>query len=302
MSSLPKVALSLSISPRPLIIFPRRDKMMRDRYKKWGINDKNKNQRRLATAPKSLSTQQSLEQSPRIIEVEDDESHIARNPVDPQNEANLLHPASLRIRSPHAALTGLDPRFHEVLSGLSHWCDGQVNFPFAKDEDGTRGLRKFLETMGEFEYLRTESKQVWRRFVDACSVEMMLLTLRHPRNLFMLSPLFFAIQSASRRQNQHAYNRNRNRTRILRIFCQRAVEVLGSRHPITFLCVLLASGLPLTAMVDIVEGIFRIHVRRETIIQRRRFGARSSMLPLSLMRDRYRLSILLDIAKERYHE
>ena len=298
MSSLPKIALSLSISPHPLIIFPRRDKMLRDRYKKWGINDKNKPQRRPAAASRSLTAQQSLDQSPKIVEVEDDESHTARDPVDSQNEANLLHPASLRIQSPHAALTDLNPRFHEVLSGLSHWCD--AHSPFARDEDGTHGLRKFLETMGEFKCLRTESKKAWRRVLDACSVEMMLLTLRHPRNLLMLSPLFFAIQSASRRQNKHAYNRNR--TRMLRIFCRRAVEVLGSWHPATMLCTLMASGLPLPAMVDIVEGIFRIHVRRETIIQRRRFGARSSMLPLSLMRDRYRLSILLEIAKERCHE
>jgi hypothetical protein len=102
-------------------------KMLRDRYKKWGINDKNARPRRVAVATSRLATQTALLHSPRIMELNDDESPVAQEHVSTQDEHGLLFPrmvlSGLLPGSPRAALLTLDSRVHEILNGLSYWSE-----------------------------------------------------------------------------------------------------------------------------------------------------------------------------------
>jgi hypothetical protein len=248
--------------------------MLRDRYKKWGINDKNTRQRQTAAAPKSLTTQMVLSQSPRIAELEADESHVVQDLDSHQNEPELLDRqitlAELRTGSPHAALVSLDPWTHHILDRLSHWCDAHVNFPFSReDETGSDCVELIHASMGELR--DAEPELAWRRLADVCSVEMMLLTLRRTGHLLhLLANFMFGGYMSSR---------------VFRFFSQYAAKILGLRHPVTLLCVHLAHGLPRAPVLDTMEGLYQIHTQRESIIRRRRLGELPSGLTFAMYRE-----------------
>lgn len=244
-------------------------KMLRDRYKKWSINDKNckpknKPQRQFAAATNGITTQMALRQSPRIVELEDDESHVVQNLDSHHNEPESLDRqillADLRTGSPHAALASLDPRFHEIMNGLSDWCDAWVNFPFTPDETNSGAALRtvFMESITIHEL----SRAAWRRFVDACSLEAMLVGLRDA-SLLMRITMFALVHSLR-------LGRTSTRSRILRYFHQRSVHILGSRHPVTLLTDSSTSRLPRKTLGDISEGILQIDCHRCSIIYRRR--------------------------------
>jgi hypothetical protein len=272
-------------------------KMLRDRYKKWSINDKNckpknKPQRRVTAAPKGITTQTALQMSPRIVELEDDETHSALVPVGALNEANLLHRFNKRTESPRTALSSLDPRFHEIMNGLLDWCDAWVNFPFESgDPDESTDEDLFLFSSSANGLICAESEQAWRRFMDAFSVDMMLLGLRRT---FHLSILIYTLCIV--RQYRPQGGSARLRSRILQAFHQHTVRFLGPRHPVTLLFDWSAHGLPLTTLSDVSAGIAEIHILRESIIHRRKFGEQSLELLLhtndhrSLFRMKLRLS------------
>ena len=254
-------------------------KMLRDRYKKWSINDKNckpknKPQRQVAAATNSITTQMALCQSPRIVELEDDESHVVQNLDSHQNEPESLDRqillADLRTGSPHAALASLDPRSHEIMDGLADWCDAWVNFPFTPDETNSGAALRhvFLDSMRELS--RAESVQTWRRLVDACSIEVMLVGLRDVTLLWLM--MYLALTCSC------PFEGTSTRPRIFRVLHQRSVQILGSRHPVTLLSDSSTSRLPLETMVGIVEGILRIGTHRNSIIRRRAIGRHSRWL------------------------
>ena len=240
-------------------------KMLRDRYKKWSINDKNRPRRRVAAASRGLATQMVLLQSPRIVELEDDESHVVQDLDSHQNGPELLDRqillADLRTGSPHAALVSLDPRVHEIMNGLADWCDAWVNFPFTPDETNSGAALGdvFMDSMRKLS--RAESVQAWRRFVDACSLEVMLVGLRDA--LLLVQITMFALVHSLR------LGWTSTRSRILRYFHQRSVHILGSRHPVTLLTDSSTSRLPRKTLGDISEGILQIDCHRWSIIYRR---------------------------------
>jgi hypothetical protein len=255
--------------------------MLRDRYKKWSINDKNRPRRRVAAASRGLATQMVLLQSPRIVELEDDESHVVQDLDSHQNGPELLDRqillADLRTGSPHAALVSLDPRVHEIMNGLADWCDAWVNFPFTPDETNSGAALGdvFMDSMRKLS--RAESVQAWRRFVDACSIEVMLVGLRDA--LLLMRITLFALGHSLR------LGRLSTTSRILRYFHQRSVHILGSRHPVTLLTDSSTFRLPRKTLGGIFEGILQIDCHRCSIIYRRRgmHSPRSSLgrLPLS---------------------
>ena len=239
-------------------------KMLRDRYKKWSINDKNckpknKPHRQFAAATNGITTQMALRQSPRIVELEDDESHVVQNLDSHHNEPESLDRqillADLRTGSPHAALASLDPRFHEIMNGLSDWCDAWVNFPFTPDETNSGAALRhvFLDSMRELS--RAESVQTWRRLVDACSIEAMLIGTRNAVLLMRIT--------------KSAFMRTSTTSRILRFFHQRSVQILGPRHPVALLTDPSTSRLDRKTLGDIFVGTFRIDCHRSSIIYRR---------------------------------
>jgi hypothetical protein len=241
-------------------------KMLRDRYKKWSINDKNRPRRRVAAASRGLATQMVLLQSPRIVELEDDESHVVQDLDSHQNGPELLDRqillADLRTGSPHAALVSLDPRVHEIMNGLADWCDAWVNFPFTPDETNSGAALGdvFMDSMRKLS--RAESVQAWRRFVDACSIEVMLVGLRDA--LLLMRITLFALGHSLR------LGRLSTTSRILRYFHQRSVHILGSRHPVTLLTDSSTFRLPRKTLGGIFEGILQIDCHRCSIIYRRR--------------------------------
>jgi hypothetical protein len=200
-----------------------------------------------------------LLQSPRIVELEDDESHVVQDLDSHQNGPELLDRqillADLRTGSPHAALVSLDPRVHEIMNGLADWCDAWVNFPFTPDETNSGAAlgAVFLESIP----MRELSSAAWRRFVDACSLEVMLIETRNP-TLLMLVIL-----------HQKIANTN-ILDRMIRFLHQRSVQILGPRHPVTLLSDSSASRLPRKPLGDILKGILRIDRHRCSIIYRRR--------------------------------
>ena len=253
--------------------------MLRDRYKRWNINDKNcKNRprRQAAAAPRGLTTQMALRQSPRIVELEDDESHFAQDLAGPQNESGLLDQqmllADLRMGYPHAALASLDPTFHEIMNGLSDWCDAWVNFPFTPDETNSGAALKavILESIQMRELSRAESPQAWRRLADACSIEVMLVGLRDVMLLLLI--MFLAIPCS----DSYPCERTSTTSRILRFFHQRSVQILGPRHPVTSLTDSSTSRLPRKTLLDIVKGLCQIDSHRFSIIHHRRIIGRLS--------------------------
>ena len=250
-------------------------KMLRDRYKKWNINDKNcKNRprRRAAAAPRGLTTQMALRQSPRIVELEDDESHFAQDLAGPQNESGVLDQqmllADLRTGSLHAALASLDPTFHEIMNGLSDWCDAWVNFPFTPDGTNSGAALKavILESIPMRELSRAESLQAWRRLVDACSIEVMLVGLRDTDLLAGLLILIIFTQPMLHTSPIPG---------MLRFLHQHSVQILGPRHPVTLLTNWSTPPrLPSKPLQDIVEGLFQIGSHRLSIIHHRRMIGR----------------------------
>jgi len=256
--------------------------MLRDRYRKWGINNKNKPQHRAPAKSRNLATQLSLCQSSRVFDLRDDQSRAIQELVVPRTEREVLDlstiPVNLPAGSPHAALRSMDPRIHEIMNGLSHWLDAWVNFPFNENECSVTSSRQIYESVRELRH--TDSEQAWRRLRDAFSVETLLLRLRRTRNLDALICFFFLVPCIRKR-------RGCKRSCMLWFLCHRSVQMLGPRHPLTLLWVRLAHGLPLTTLVDIREGIFRINVQRKLIIYRRKFGERVFEPSFDMTHDRY---------------
>jgi hypothetical protein len=97
-------------------------KMLRDRYRKWGINDKNARPHRVAVATSNFTTQTALLHSPRIVELNEDESPVAQEPASTRTEHDLftlrMVASELRPGSPRAALLSLDPKVHEILTAF----------------------------------------------------------------------------------------------------------------------------------------------------------------------------------------
>jgi hypothetical protein len=219
-----------------------------------------------------------LSQLPRIVELEADESHVVQD-LDTDSHQNKpesldwqITLADLRTGSPHTALVSLDPWTHQILDGLSHWCDAQVNFPFTREEGtGSNGVHLIQNLINELE--KGESEQMWRRLAEVCSVETMLVTLRRTGSLLHLLARFICnrlLDGELAEESRSGYACMKSR--IFQFFCQRTVKILGPQHPVTLLCVQLAHGLPLTALLDIMNGIYQIHTQRESIIRRRRLG------------------------------
>lgn len=256
-------------------------KMLRDRYKKWSINDKNckpknKPQRRVAAAPKSTTTQMALRMSPRIVELEDDETQVVQDLAGSQNESGLLRQklrlVDLHTGRPRAALPSIDPGIHEILNGLLDWCDAGVNFPSDEDRDTTDTADPFHSiTSALLVTRRNEQKRAWRRCVDAFSVGFMLLELRCTGSLTSLICFFFLIRCYTA-SGIVSWLDASPVSRILPFLCRRVLQVMGPRHPVTLLCIWTADGLPLTALTDILEAIFQIEIQRESIMLRRRSG------------------------------
>jgi hypothetical protein len=279
--------------------------MIRSRYEEWGINDKNRQnrpRRRVAAASRGLATQMVLLQSPRIVELEDDESHVVQDLDSHQNGPELLDRqillADLRTGSPHAALVSLDPRVHEIMNGLADWCDALVNFPFGREEETSsdEALESIRTSMRELQ--KTESEQAWRRLADVCSVDMVLLTLRRTCNLLrLLGHLIaegrpFDEHFDGERQNGNAWRRSRT----LQFFCQHIGQILGPQHPVTLLCFHLAHGLPFAPLLDIMEGIVQIQTQRESIIRRRKLDEPPSGIRFVMTREGP--SVLVEISFE----
>jgi hypothetical protein len=249
-------------------------KMLRDRYKKWGINNKNKpphqRRRQIAAASRGLTTQMVLLQSPRIVELDDDESQVVQDLAGIRIEDNLPHHANIRTGPPHAAFSSLDPRSHEILNGLLTWCAVRVEYPYVLNE-----MSWFCEFALEISY--TESKQNLKRFLDASPFETKLSKLRDPWNLLWLVTHISNIGSISRSFSWFWQEKSAGTiSRILLFFCQHSVQMLGPRHPVTLLSVWSARGLPGTALLDTLEGIFQIHAQGKSIANRQAYGVGSS--------------------------
>jgi hypothetical protein len=259
--------------------------MLRDRYKKWGINDKNcKNRPRhqAAAAARRLNTRMALCQPPRIVELEDDESQTSQDSAGSQPDVNSLHCATLRKSSPHTALVSSDPRIHEILNGLSNWCDAWVKYPFDEPKIGPGYMELFASVK---ELIRRESQSAWGRLSDACSIETMLVDSR--RTHVLLGLLYFLIHpvkciGVKEEWQEERVQRRARRYRILQVFRQRSTDMLGPQHPITLMCIWSEHGLLITTLAEIAVGICQIQFHRESVVHRRRFGERSSELPLEV--------------------
>jgi hypothetical protein len=259
--------------------------MLRDRYKKWGINDKNcKNRPRheVAAAPRGVTTRMALCQSPRIVELEDDESQTSQDSAGSQPDVNSLHCATLRKNSPHAALVSSDPRIHEILNGLSNWCDAWVKYPFDESESEPGHMELFASVE---ELICRDSQPAWGRMSDACSIEMMCSQLR--RTHVLLGLIYYLVHpvkciGVKEKWQEERVQRRTRRYRILQVFRQRCNQLLGLQRPITTMCIWSENGLPITTLAEIAEGIYQIHCHRESVVHRRALGERSSELPLKL--------------------
>jgi hypothetical protein len=227
-------------------------KMLRDRYKKWGINDKNARPRRVAVATSRLATQTALLHSPRIMELNDDESPVAQEHVSTQDEHGLLFPrmvlSGLLPGSPRAALLTLDSRVHEILNGLSYWSElNSASLVRHLEPARTRSSRKIA--LGHRCYRAAtglaQSRDLWSA----------LDTIQ----------LFFEYQS--RDWIDWLEGRPFEQCRILWSCCERVAQALGPQHPVTLVCRWAARGLPFEDLTSILKGIFRIYISQFSLIE-----------------------------------
>jgi hypothetical protein len=222
--------------------------MLRDRYKKWGINDKNARPRRIAVAKSRLTTQTALLHSPRIVELNDDGSQIAQEPISTQDEHELLVPrmvhSGLLPGSPRAALSTLDSKIHEILNGLSYWTRSKCNSlvpTFTPDFDLARTRSSRKTSLGYRCYIAAvgliRSRKVWS------ALEMILLFSEYQ----------------SRDWIDWLEGRPFDQCRILWSCCKRAAQELGPQHPVTLICIWAARCSPFEDLTSILIGVFRTY-------------------------------------------
>jgi len=228
-------------------------KMLRDRYKKWGINDKNARPRRAAAAKSRLTTQTALLHLPRIMELNDDESHVAEEPVSTQDEHGLLLPrmvlSGLLPGSPRAALLTLDSRIHEILNGLSYWCNSTL--PSFADRDPILTHSILRNATLKLLYLKNALGHHCHRAA--------MIRLRS-RNLWgVLETILLFSEYQSRDWIDWLEGRPFEQCRILWSCCEFAAQELGPQHPVTLIWIWTARGLPFEDLASISKGIFRIH-------------------------------------------
>lgn len=263
--------------------------MLRDRYKKWGINDKNARLRGVAVAKRRFTTQTALLHSPSIVELNDDESPVAQEPFSTQDEYDLLDLrmvlAGIRPGSPRAALLSLDSRIHEILHGLSYWCQPTAPdsafalTPERLDPNCLRsnrkiplGLRCYAATLG---LLR---RDLWSA----------METIQ----------LFSEFQS--RDWINWLEGRPFEQCRILWFLCERVTQELGPQHPVTLICIWAARGLPFEDLTSILKGLFRLYVSQVPLINA---SSVTVYFDTGHFEDRFRklLRIALDMQQSRLH-
>jgi hypothetical protein len=225
--------------------------MLRDRYRKWGINDKNARPRQVAVAKRRITTQTALLHSPRIEELNDDGSHIAQEPVSTQDEHELLGLrmvlSGLRPGSPRAALLTLDSRIHEILNGLSYWCNSTL--PSFRDPILTPSSIRSADLKKSF---------LKNSLGHHCHMAAMI-RLRS-RNLWgVLETILLFSEYQSRDWIDWLEGRPFEQCRILWSCCEFAAQGLGPQHPVTLIWIWTARGLPFEDLASISKGIFRIH-------------------------------------------
>jgi hypothetical protein len=231
-------------------------KMLRDRYKKWGINDKNARPRRVAvTTP---ATQTALLHSPRFMELNDDESPVAQEHVSTQDEHGLLFPrmvlSGLLPGSPRAALLTLDSRIHDISNGLSYWGNEVLIGPqFSKIDPDSNLSRKSPGT----------KRALGRRCLDSA------IGLIRSKNLWrVLETILVFSQYQFLDWVDWLEGRPFEQCRILWLCCEYAAQELGPQHPVTLICSWAARGLPFEDLTSISAGIFRIHISQLPLVKR----------------------------------
>jgi hypothetical protein len=239
-------------------------RMLRDRYRKWGINDKNARPHRVAVATSSFTTQTALLHSPRIVELNEDESPVAQEPASTRTEHDLFNlrmvASELRPGSPRAALLSLDPKLHEILNGLSYWCNGAPSF------DPVILLPTFLSRR-RLETSRTRSSRKSALGQD-CYEATSSMTRSRSRDLWSV---FGMIELFSEYQYRDWIDwlegRPFEQCRMLWLCCELVVQKLGPQHPVTLICSWAARGLPFEDLTSISEGLFRLHVSRLSLLR-----------------------------------
>ena len=139
---------------------------------------------------------------------------------------------------------------------------GELPLYSGRDQFGCCLKDCIKESITIHELSRAASRAAWRRLVDACSIEAMLIGLRDALLLMVITS--FALAHSLRLE------RTSKMSRILRYFHQRSVQILGTRHPVTLLTDSSTSRLPRKTLGDISEGILQIDCHRCSIIYRRR--------------------------------
>jgi hypothetical protein len=221
--------------------------MLRDRYRKWGINDKNARPLQVAVAKRRLTTQTALLHSPRIEELNDDGSHIAQEPVSTQDEHELLGLrmvlSGLRPGSPRAALSTLDSRIHEILNGLSYWDTEVVIQPHT-----------YLDPDFDISRPRSSNKSALGRQCFGAAIA-----------LIQSSDLWGVLEIIQIFSEYHALDwvdwlqgRPFEQCRILWLCCEYAAQKLGPQHPVTLICNWAARGLLFEDLTSISKGIYRL--------------------------------------------
>jgi len=233
-------------------------KMLRDRYKKWGINNKNARPRRVAVAKSRLTTQTALLHSPRVVELNDDESHIAQEPLSTQDEHELLvlrmvH-SGLLTGSPRAALSTLDSKIHEILNGLSHWTRSNNQVPASVWTRSNSEMPTFEQDLN-LATTRSSGKIAlgYRCYVVATGL------IRSKYVWSALETILLFSEYQSRDWIDWLEGRPFDQCRILWSCCKRAAQKLGPQHPVTLICIWAARGLPFEDLKSILIGVFRMY-------------------------------------------
>jgi hypothetical protein len=272
-------------------------KTLRDRYKKWGINDKNARPRGVAVAKHRFTTQPALLHSPRVVELNDDESPVAQEPVSTQDEYDLLDLrmvlAGLRPGSPHAALLSLDSRIHEILNGLSYWCNGASSF------ESVIFLPTFSSRM-RLETSRTRSSRKSALGQD-CYGATSSMTRSRSRDLWsVMGMIGLFSEYQSRDWIDWLEGRPFEQCRMLWLCCEHVAQKLGPQHPVTLICSWAARGLSFEDLTSILNGIFRLLTIQLLLTQA---SAVRGWFHFGYLEGRFRefLRIALDMQQSRLH-
>jgi len=229
--------------------------MLRDRYRGWGINDKNRRPRQIRAARRHFTTRRALLQSPRIVELADDGSHMTEEPINPQDEHESLDPHMMLSNSapgsPIAALLSLDPKIHEILNGLSYWCSAGARSWNTKDVYGGIHLGSTPVVhlrRGPIDKIKTgrDCYAAAMTLIQSRNLWSLLETIRHISEYRCLDWLDWLEGLPF------------DQCRIPWLLCEHAAQVLGQQHPITLVCSWAARGLPLEDLVSLSRSIFRI--------------------------------------------